>query len=35
VLRPYGDFDLDDITSTAILTETIRDLGGPDRRITL
>jgi single-stranded-DNA-specific exonuclease len=24
----YGDFDVDGITSTAILTETIRDLGG-------
>lgn len=24
----YGDFDVDGITSTAILTETVRDLGG-------
>ena len=24
----YGDFDVDGITSTAMLTETLRDLGG-------
>ena len=28
LISVYGDFDVDGITSTAILTETLRDLGG-------
>ena len=27
----YGDFDVDGITSTAIVTESINDLGGQAR----